>query len=419
MAPSESEKLLATLDPKLRRAFDAWTQQQLLEQLAANPTDPYAAARAMLEREEQQAAAGFVPPSEPTQQGWYIVPPTEDPRVAVIRPKLRLAARLPGNEQQRMVAALVLVVLLTGVAIYASWPKAQAAARTTPAPAAPVAAVPFPASDTITSTVPLSNTIAQADTDGVQRPQIRSADLQVPVSLEWQTSILRVEGQPSAHDGAWSPQLRPGVAVWLQGSRTNRILCVAATAPLLDAKAGDPLTLRLRSGAVLPYTIARTATVGQQETSLLDQRQAALTVLGCHDPKPTRRVVVATAQAVVVPTPTPTPPGSGGDLVVKDVGAHSMAAPGSGARQLWITVAVQNPHDQAVVLDDTSLQVYDAASGKAIPFVRTPLPATVAPKATSAVAVAVPLPASRMAILAGGPAFAGRQWHISLPTKEP
>jgi hypothetical protein len=140
--------------------------------------------------------------------------------------------------------------------------------------------------------------------------------------------------------------------------------------------------------------------------------------VGCHDPQPTRRVVVATASAVGVPTPTAATPGAGGDLVVKDVGAHVMAAPGSGAKQLWITVAVANAAGAAVTLDDQSLQVYDAASGKAIPFVRTPLPARVAPKATSAVAVAVPLPASRMAILAGGPAFAGRQWHISLPGKE-
>src|SRR5919199_2774050 len=114
MAPTESEKLLATLEPALRRAFDAWTQQQLVAQLAANPTDPYAATRAMLTHEEQQADAGFVPPADPGQQGWYIVPPAEDPRVAVIRPRRQLAGRLPGSEQQRMLAALVIVVLLFG-----------------------------------------------------------------------------------------------------------------------------------------------------------------------------------------------------------------------------------------------------------------------------------------------------------------
>src|SRR5919199_3278638 len=147
MAPTESEKLLATLDPHLRREFDAWTQQQLVAQLAANPTDPYAATRAMLDHEEQQADAGFVPPADPAQQGWYIVPPTEDPRPAVIRPRRRL--RLPGSEQQRMVVALVLVVLLFGGAIDATWPRKQRVAAQTrpPAAAAATADVPFPARD--------------------------------------------------------------------------------------------------------------------------------------------------------------------------------------------------------------------------------------------------------------------------------
>src|SRR5919199_251127 len=121
MAPTESEKLLATLDPHLRREFDAWTQQQLVAQLATNPTDPYAATRAMLEHEEQQADAGFVPPADPTQQGWHIVPPALDPRVAVIQPRRRLGVHLPGSEQQRWSLALALVLIIFGTAIYATW----------------------------------------------------------------------------------------------------------------------------------------------------------------------------------------------------------------------------------------------------------------------------------------------------------
>ncbi len=107
--------------------------------------------------------------------------------------------------------------------------------------------------------------------------------------------VWRVVPSRSELGGVWAPDLQPGQAAWLADSVVNPILCVPPMddGTLAELTRGTPLVLRLASGAVRQYEVLAVARVGRQQTEVLEQRTARLTLIACGVGGDERTVVQA------------------------------------------------------------------------------------------------------------------------------
>jgi len=107
--------------------------------------------------------------------------------------------------------------------------------------------------------------------------------------------VWRVVPSRSELGGVWAPELQPGQAAWLADSVVNPILCVPPTddGTLAELTRGTSLVLRLASGAVRQYEVLQVERVGRQQTEVLEQRTARLTIIACGTDGDTRTVVQA------------------------------------------------------------------------------------------------------------------------------
>jgi hypothetical protein len=111
--------------------------------------------------------------------------------------------------------------------------------------------------------------------------------------------VYRVVPSTGQLGGQWTPDIQAGTAAWLSGSYTNSVFCLPPDAAdmLAAVPVGTPVLMRPATGDVRQYEIVRVQTVGRQQTEVLSQRKAGMTLLACNTPG-NERVV---AEAVYLP----------------------------------------------------------------------------------------------------------------------
>jgi transcription elongation GreA/GreB family factor len=111
--------------------------------------------------------------------------------------------------------------------------------------------------------------------------------------------VYRVVPSEGTLGGSWTPELEAGTAAWLNGSYVNSVFCLPpdTEATLAELPEGTTVLMRPATGDVREYRIVRVREVGRQQTEVLSQRKAGMTLLACGV-LGDRRVV---AEAVYLP----------------------------------------------------------------------------------------------------------------------
>jgi hypothetical protein len=133
----------------------------------------------------------------------------------------------------------------------------------------------LPATQTVTST-----TTALADV------RARDANTDDPTTLEISATerlVRRIVPTKSELGGVWNPPLDTGTAAWLEESMVNPIMCLPPddATTLAQIERGMPILLRLASGALRQYETLQVERLGRQQTEVLTQREARLTIIAC------------------------------------------------------------------------------------------------------------------------------------------
>ncbi|HEU4328196.1 MAG TPA: hypothetical protein VFS21_33980 [Roseiflexaceae bacterium] len=321
---SESEReiaaLLAEIPAELRATFEAYYQKRLSAALADAPTDgllgaadPYACEAEVLtalmrEADGRESRDGLG--DLPLESQVVSIPiPKDDPRKAAALRSVDTPgpARQMSQTQRLLIGVLVVIGLVPlwqlGAILLAPNPDAVADAATTPTATVAEGRV----------TTPVAPTAAPLRAD---IPPASETAYWYPTSLELPSepaTVLRVVAAPSTLGGTWEPPLEAGTAAWLEGTFVNSIFCVPpAMRPALAAlRSGQTLTLRTANGGMRRYQIDHILTVQRQQTEILTQRQARLTVLACGTDGADRTVAQASFLAEAgdsgLPAPTTTP----------------------------------------------------------------------------------------------------------------
>jgi hypothetical protein len=222
-----------------------------------------------------------------------IVVPITDPRQQGPRPRNATASTASSElspQRWGALAAVLLGTLLLGV--WWLWPSTAPTEGDTQAGASPRASG---------SARPLSPTpLAAYAGDGVQ--------LADPISLEFRgdtktmtTTIYTVV--PHVSDGtSAAPLVEAGTAAWWHGSYINAVFCLPDNAqPLLTAaRRGQTIMVRLANSAVRRYEVVRTRTIGRQQTEIMDQGHAGMTLMQCGSATNERTIVEAIYRPNVV-----------------------------------------------------------------------------------------------------------------------
>ena len=111
-----------------------------------------------------------------------------------------------------------------------------------------------------------------------------------PASLEVERQgsspiVYRVVASAAELGGTWQPDMAEGSAAWLNGTYINHVFCLPPGSMELvkGMQRGDTIIMRPASGAIRPYEIVRARTVGRQQTEIMDQRRAGLTLIVCGE----------------------------------------------------------------------------------------------------------------------------------------
>ncbi len=294
MQQRESETLLHQIAPADRVTFEARYEQALRAAAAsAGPAaDPdtveQAAITALIDEAEGRASPegwGRVPEVGDT---WYDVQPipTRDPRVAATS-----TVRAWPAPRRVLLGGLIVV---GGLAV-AWWSlPTRSVARAGEEPAETTTAL---AASMVTTGQATPTPLGDAGGDAGDDPE---AALR-PTSLELvrgRRYVLPVDPSPGVLGAAWTPDLQPGRAAWLEGTTVNLVLCLApADAALVERAEADELwTLRIASGDTRRYRAQEPRTVGRQEREVMDQRHAGLTLIACGASGNDRTIVEAALQ---------------------------------------------------------------------------------------------------------------------------
>lgn len=297
------DALLHEIPPATARAFWGYRQarlaaaQQQADALAGDTAiggaDPYQVERHLLEtliREcegrDDPDGLGDVPETADKIVG--IVVPLSDPRQQGPRPRTATTSTdtsALSPQRRGAIAAVLLATLLVGV--WWRWSSHAPAhgdtqAGASPRPSASVSARPVSASP-----------LAEVAGDGVQ--------LADPISVEFRgdtptspTTIYTVV--PHRSDGTRGPPVvERGTADWWQGSYLNAGFCLPDEAqPLIStARRGQTILVRLANSAVRRYEVVRTRRIGRQQTEIMDQGHAGMTLWQCGSPTNERTIIEA------------------------------------------------------------------------------------------------------------------------------
>jgi hypothetical protein len=319
--------LLAEIPEEVVRIFTGYYQRRLARAQASAPidpllgaTDPYACEAdliAQLTREadgrESPAGLGDVPVAG---QLLSIPIPQSDPRKQAV-PRGGGAGSTPtsqATQRQRLIQIVLVLAMLYPLGLLGKALFGWGGGNTTASSTTPTPAVVTPA---LTSAAPTPAPV-RADV-----PSASDTAYWYPTSLELPfdpPAVLRVVAAPGTLGGNWQPQLTEDIAAWLEGTFVNTVLCLApAHQPhLARLSAGQLITLRTANGGVRRYQLDTIRTVQRQQTEILTQRQARLTVLACATDGADRTVAQARFLTDASDTGSPTPTSS----PVKEKGAN-------------------------------------------------------------------------------------------------
>jgi hypothetical protein len=249
-------------------------------------------------------------------------------------------------------------------------------------------------------------------------------NLHVPSSLEVvrgtsSLALYRVVVSPTSPDGAWTPELKQGVAAWVRGTVVNVAFCVPQGAPAV--RAGDQLVLRLRSGEARAYTVHQVRDVPQQAAEVFAQRRAGITVVVCAGGD-MRRIWEgrfdghADGRMFDGATTNISPTAGARDLELQVLAGYHVRQP-DGTPLLAIGLRITNPTDRRVDVRADDVTVYDAMGSK-LPVVH-PLGAQLPAKGSlDHVLTLRASHGTQVYVRSAGP-FGARAWHIQLEGETP
>jgi hypothetical protein len=225
---------------------------------------------------------------------YEFIPPEADPRILPARGRGAVAG-VGGGEMGAgrwiglaVLALFGLVALLRMFSGGSSTPS-QALASTA------VALTTTPGRATTTPIIPAPTPTGFAE--GAAGSDVQVVD---PTSLEFGRPtgapvVFPVVATSGQLGGAWSPAMEPGHVGWLQGTYVNSAFCLGQDARTLAhaTTRGQPILMRAANGAVRRYEVARVRQVGRQQTEVLDQRRAGMTIVLCGDSGNQRTVIEA------------------------------------------------------------------------------------------------------------------------------
>lgn len=118
--------------------------------------------------------------------------------------------------------------------------------------------------------------------------------------------VYRVVPSDGTLGGTWTPNVAAGTAAWLNGSYVNSVFCLPpqSESTVAELSEGTRVLMRPATGDVREYRIVRVQRVGRQQTEVLSQRKAGMTLIACGVPGDHRVV----AEAVYTPPITREPP---------------------------------------------------------------------------------------------------------------
>jgi hypothetical protein len=293
--------LLAQLPDEEQAMFARYYQKRLQEALGEAQrgashlgADPDAVERELLDQLVREAEGrddpdglGAVPTSEDAEG--QVVPPDSDPRVNTApgasgqrsRAGAASAGAGAGSLSRGRIAAGVVVLLLPVVWLVASVAGVLGGGSKS--------ATPTPAT---TQTAPAGTATPLAELDGGKGTLVwYPSSLEIPLADH--REVYRIAASQGALGGTWAPETGPGIASWLQNTFINTIVCLPPSAADLHLAPGQAVQLRNASGALRRYTISAVQEVERQQTELLDQRRAGLTLVICGTGGNTRQVLSA------------------------------------------------------------------------------------------------------------------------------
>jgi hypothetical protein len=375
--------LLAQLPDEEQAMFARYYQKRLQEALGEAQrgashlgADPDAVERELLDQLVREAEGrddpdglGAVPTSEDAEG--QVVPPDSDPRVNTApgasgqRSRAGAASAGAGSLSRGRIAAGVVVLLLPVVWLVASVAGVMGGGSKS--------ATPTPAT---TQTAPAGTATPLAELDGGKNTLVwYPSSLEIPLADH--REVYRIAASQGALGGTWAPETGPGIASWLQNTFINTIVCLPPSAADLHLAPGQAVQLRNASGALRRYSVTQVQEVERQQTELLDQRRAGLTLVICGTGGNTRQVLSAVyrpelpgSTAGASSSTAQELPGVGlltvrGAATISDTGALA----GDGQQLVGVTVAISNTSGMELHLADLAaqLQLEDGQIAEAAP----------------------------------------------------
>jgi hypothetical protein len=327
--------LLSHLSEAEYTLFEGYFQRQLAEALAladaaaqdsaAGAADPLAVEASLIEeialvaegQSPERQGIGFVP--GPSGE-YHLVPPRRNPFEDAPAVPGSAASPPQGMTQQRRFLLVGGILALAAVLLFLTMrDTTQPAARTqTSGPRASGGASPQASADPVEAGDPNAPAIEQIGAGASAAPivdaEVRRAKASYPSSLEIvlpgsdtapltrsvpSALVYRVVPSTGQLGGQWTPTMAPGTAAWLSSSYVNSVFCLPpeTAATLQELPIGTQVLMRPATGDVRAYEIVRVRQVGRQQTEVMSQRKAGMTLIACTTPGDERTV----AEAVYLP----------------------------------------------------------------------------------------------------------------------
>jgi len=338
----EIQALLSHLSEAERAVFEDYFHTELDKAIAVADAEAQgsatgAADRLVVEADLVEEIALLAEARSPDSQGvgfvpipggeMNVVPPTRNPFEDAPPSEADTAIPVQGMTPRRRMVVAAGVVALGGSLLLVNILGNRSTTPTVPVTTQPGAAASANArsspragqteAEANAETAQLYGVEAGASTAPLVDAEVRRAKAGYPSSLEIVTTsdedrpplpravhsalVYRVVPSTGQLGGSWTPDLEAGTAAWLSGSYVNSIFCLPpdTEAILAELPSGSTVLMRPATGDVRQYKIVRVQRVGRQQTEVLSQRKAGMTLIACGVPGDERIVAEAVYQPPV------------------------------------------------------------------------------------------------------------------------